>query len=356
MNVMNHLCLGLVVAAVGALVASDAWAQPLQLPAAAPRRITASDPRDVRDRAIDWLKQQKADPAAVARAEEIWKDPLARSIGPSTGDSILERLASTLALGDPRAAQLVEQCRQRHAVGKLPDTSWLASDDVPPFVRANLQLYYGRWLSRERLYDEALIALAELQPGDVVDPASLLFFQAVAQHRLLETEAGLKTLGQLIDEVADAPTRYLAVAELMRADLGQLDAESLDHISRRMQDIERHLDLGRAGEKVVKLEDGVIDSLDKIIEEMEEQRRKQQGGGSGGGSRPTSPMPDSRLARAQGAGEVDRKPLGTSAGWGDLPAKQREEALQQIGKDFPAHYREVIEQYFRRLASEGSER
>jgi hypothetical protein len=38
-----------------------------------------------------------------------------------------------------------------------------------------------------------------------------------------------------------------------------------------------------------------------------------------------------------------------------LPAKEREEAMQQIGKDFPSHYREVIEQYFRKLASEESQ-
>jgi hypothetical protein len=28
--------------------------------------------------------------------------------------------------------------------------------------------------------------------------------------------------------------------------------------------------------------------------------------------------------------------------------------LQQIGRQFPSHYRDVIEQYFRKLASEGS--
>ena len=29
--------------------------------------------------------------------------------------------------------------------------------------------------------------------------------------------------------------------------------------------------------------------------------------------------------------------------------------MQQIGRDFPSHYRDVIEQYFRRLAAEGSQ-
>ena len=35
--------------------------------------------------------------------------------------------------------------------------------------------------------------------------------------------------------------------------------------------------------------------------------------------------------------------------------KQREEALQDIGREFPAHYRDVIEEYFKKIAAEGSD-
>ena len=59
--------------------------------------------------------------------------------------------------------------------------------------------------------------------------------------------------------------------------------------------------------------------------------------------------------QGKGPGEVAKKPIGSESGWGDLPPRQRQEALQQIGKDFPAHYRDVIEQYFRKLASESGE-
>jgi hypothetical protein len=34
--------------------------------------------------------------------------------------------------------------------------------------------------------------------------------------------------------------------------------------------------------------------------------------------------------------------------------KDREKAMQEIGREFPSHYREVIEEYFRRLAAEES--
>jgi hypothetical protein len=58
----------------------------------------------------------------------------------------------------------------------------------------------------------------------------------------------------------------------------------------------------------------------------------------------------------KGPGNVTQKNIGNKAGWGNLPPKEREEALQQIGKDYPAHYRDVIEQYFRKLATENSQK
>jgi hypothetical protein len=32
--------------------------------------------------------------------------------------------------------------------------------------------------------------------------------------------------------------------------------------------------------------------------------------------------------------------------------KDREQALQEVGREFPSHYREVIEEYFRQLATQ----
>jgi hypothetical protein len=61
-------------------------------------------------------------------------------------------------------------------------------------------------------------------------------------------------------------------------------------------------------------------------------------------------MQDSMPAGGKGPGDVDPKKIGAKSGWGDLPPKQREQAMQQISKDLPAHYREVIEEYFRKIA------
>jgi hypothetical protein len=74
--------------------------------------------------------------------------------------------------------------------------------------------------------------------------------------------------------------------------------------------------------------------------------------GDPNGIQSSSPATRSTAAHARGPGEVKAKNIGNQSGWGDLPAKEREEAMQQISREFPSHYRDVIEQYFRKLASE----
>jgi hypothetical protein len=223
----------------------------------------------------------------------------------------------------------------------------------PPLVANNLRLLYGRWLAGESLFDEALEQLDGLQPQDVVDPATLLFYQGIVHQRLLDREAGLKAIERLLTGVDHCPRRYTAVARLIQADLERLEVDSLDHIARRMGDVRRRLDLGRTGPTVRKIEDGVIESLDKLIKEMEEQQQ-QSSSAEANAVQSSSPARDSQPLGGKGPGEVTKRDIGGGSGWGDLPPKQREEALQQIGRQFPSHYRDVIEQYFRKLASEGS--
>jgi hypothetical protein len=238
----------------------------------------------------------------------------------------------------------------------LPQFAWLQDPAAPPLVRNNLRLYYARWLAQHTLYDESLAQIRDLKPTDVLDPAALLFYQAVGFHRLLDKEAFLAAAGKLLENKASLPRRYQVVGQLMEADLKPLKTDSLDEVSRLMDDIERRLGLGRAGKKVRQQEDDVVAKLDKMIEELEKQlQQQQQQAGSSGGKQPSNPMQDSMPGGGNGPGEVDPKRTGAKSGWGNLPPKERQEALQQIGKGLPAHYREVIEEYFRRLAKEGGD-
>jgi len=333
---------------VGWQVRLAAAQEPPADPFVTPATLFTPSPEEVRAEAFAWLEEQNPAPEILAEAQRIW-DP--RHLEP-TGTVLLDRLAETIALIDPQARELVTLCSAPRATMTLPAGEWLHDDSRPALVRDNLRLLYGRWLSQESLYDEALRQIGELAPENVIDPATLLFHQAVAYHRLVEQEPGIKALDRLLEDVGDAPERYKTVATLMRIDLAEVKADSLDHIARRMDDIRRRLELGRAGQKVLDVEDGVIESLDKLIEEIEKQQQQQQQQASAGSAPSSKAMPDSRIAGAAGKGDVTKRDIGSGSGWGSLPPKEREEALQQIGKDFPPHYRDVIEQYFRKLASE----
>ncbi len=301
---------------------------------------------DVKSQVLAWLEKSKPDEAVRAKAAAIWAN-LPETVG---GDELLDRTVRTIALVETNAAKLVELCSKPRSQLKLPSQPWLLDPKLAPWAAANLRLLYGRWLVQQSLFDEALEQLAGLSPNDVVAPAELLFYQGVVYYRALNQTEGLKAIDDLLDGADASPRRYVAVARLMQVDLGTLQPDTLDHIARRMENIGQQLDLGRGGPKVRKAQDGVIESLDKLIKKLEEEQ--QSGNGQTNQLRPARPANDSTLRSGGTPGQVAKRRFNPKGGWGNLSPKEREEAVQQIGRDFPSHYRDVIEQYFRRLAAE----
>jgi hypothetical protein len=305
---------------------------------------------DVKTQAIDWVQKNGKDPGALAKAMSIIS-----GIGEKAdGTELLDRLGEAFAAVDPDVAQLVDLCSRPRARAVLPSFPWLTDSKSAPILAANMRLYFGRWLAQGQWFEEALEQIGTLKPADVVAPAELLFYQGVAYHRLLNKDEGLKAINQLIDGAEFSPRRYVAVAMLMQADLSSLEVDTLDHIARRMDDNAGRLDHGRAGPKVKKVEDGIVESLDKLIKKMEDEQNKQNQNQSNS-LQSSRPAQDSNPMGGKAPGDVDKRDVGHKSGWGDLPPKQREEALQQMGRDFPPHYREAIEQYFRKLATEESD-
>jgi hypothetical protein len=288
-----------------------------------------------------------ADRQRAARA--AWWDSIDL---PGAADDLLDRLARCLARTDDRVAELVAHCATAGRTVTLPDFAWLADSQTPALIRQNMRLYYARWLVQNFYDDEALAWTDGLSPADVVAPDALLFYRAVAEHRLVHADQADAIVAELLQRPDDLPIRYQKLAMLMQQDLAGLEDESLDHIARRMADVRRRLDLGRAGNAVQGVEQGVIESLDKLIKRLEELAQQQAASGAAGGQQSGSPMQDSRLAELKGPGKVEPRDIGHGADWGNLPEKEREQALQEIGRDFPSHYREVIEEYFRQLAAE----
>jgi tetratricopeptide (TPR) repeat protein len=72
------------------------------------------------------------------------------------------------------------------------------------------------------------------------------------------------------------------------------------------------------------------------------------------GNEPNSPQNDSTGGNGSGPGNVDpRKLKELSKNWGRLSEKDRAEALEEIGREMPPRYREVVEKYFKKLGDEG---
>jgi hypothetical protein len=325
-------------------------------------------PADVRQQVLAlWPEASAAKSNAAAATGPTKQEQSERSASPL----LLQRLVATFALTDARSREIADLCSNPHDLFATPEFAWLSDTTAPAFVRLNLRLWLGKWLAQSKMYEEALAQISDVKPADVVDPGSLLFYQSVCQHWMLHKTAGLEAISQLLEQRTAIPRRYEQMAELMQADLTALEDDSLDHISRRMNDVTRRLDFAHAGKRVRGVEDGIIASLDKLIKQMEDQANSsssssdgsqpQDENGPGGegnpqGIRSTNPASQSRVARGTGPGEVTNKKIGNHNGWGDLPPKEQEKAMQEIGKEFPSHYRDIIEQYFRKLATDEEEK
>jgi len=281
------------------------------------------------------------------------------------GVGLLDYVLASTAKNELAVASLKETLEAPFASGNYAKldaqlSSILANGSIPSWLRADLQLICCRYMVHHGLYDEALQRLLPLAQESTSDPATWLFCTGICQHHLMQRSACLETLEKLLEREIELPTRYAITARLMQADINPFKEDSLDEIARMMNDVERRLTLGRAGKTVQEKEQAIVDKLDKMIEKLEEQQQQQQqkqqqkNGGNAKGQKPNQgnkPMDDSQLAEQKGAGDVDQKDIGDGSGWGNLPPAQRQEALQNITKDLPSHFREVIEAYFKRLAS-----
>jgi hypothetical protein len=310
---------------------------------------------EVKARLDDYLSGKTLDEAAKLKIEAIWPDD-AQAMD---GGELLDRLTVSLAAVEPKAAEVVAAVRQNSLALATTKFDGLTDEALPPLVRDNLRLLVGRWIAQHDLVDESLDVLKDVGTDQVADPATLLFYQAVGQHRLLKKDECLAVVTKLMEREAELPRRYVTLARLMEADIKPLKEDSLDEIARMMDDIRRRLALARAGKVVRDEEDSVVAKLEKMIDDLEQQRQmrqrqRQQARNRGGRQQqPNNPMQDSRRAELKGPGDVDPKNTGKRDGWGNLPPKERQEVLQQIGRELPAHFRETIEEYFKRLAQDG---
>ncbi|MGL4943419.1 MAG: hypothetical protein ACRC46_09540, partial [Thermoguttaceae bacterium] len=171
--------------------------------------------------------------------------------------------------------------------------------------------------------------------------------------RLRQSDA-LRSALDLFDRAGatgEIPRRYRELAALLATDpLDENQTSPLDALTNTLGRVVRDLSEGKTDAPIQGRQEQAIQSLDKMIEQIEKQLR---GGDdqqeSSGGAKPANA---SRPFRLRAPGEVDDRDIGDTNGWGNLPPKEREAALHHLERDFPTLYRELIEAYFREMAEE----
>ena len=262
----------------------------------------------------------------------------------------LEVLTSMVIAADPRYAPLFEEkvlSERVYPMAKL--TALTQAEGTPEWLVNVMNLQAARRLANNGLYDDAAALVQDLNPEKSPCPATLLFYQGLVKYQSLDQAAAIPILKRLV-AMNEIPARYRELAQRMILDLEKLEPKSLDHISRRMGDVSGRLDSGRANEKTVEIEDGIVKDLDEQIKKLEEQLQQMMQKQQSSNSQPKPPQGEQAPSRVAGKGHVDRKDVGNGSGWGDLPEKEREKDLQQIQENFPPHYRDIIEQYFKRMS------
>jgi hypothetical protein len=247
----------------------------------------------------------------------------------------------------------VSACQPGASFRALPKP-FLTQDESDEFLTVHLRLFYARALTQATLYDEALAEFSRIDPAKVVDPATCLFYRAVCEHQLLRKKEGLATLDKLLHKTEGVAEPYAQVAALMQDELSSLDDQSLSGVSRKMQDSERRLDLGRSGQRVQKVQDEIIESLDEIIKKRQAQLDRQQSQAQqqrgNDSNRSNRPAEDSMIKGATAPGNVDPNTKKKPGSWGGLPPKAATEAENRLNREFPSNYRRAVEEYFKKLA------
>jgi hypothetical protein len=257
--------LGLAVLLAGGGQALAAEKKPAEKEVASFGTLRTADLKVVRGQAEAWLKDVgKTDATTQQQFAVIWAD---------ADRSVLDKVAETLALGDAQARQLLTEVRDYNAAAPIEVPAVLKDNKKPVFYRANLALAYAKALSNRRVYEEALETLKIAKPEQVVDPASYLFHKAVAEHALLLKKEADESIVRLLDDVVDAPERYKMVAALMHFDMLTWREKDLGEIARKMDNIERRLELARGGKKTQEMQKEVVMRLDELIKKLENQQK-----------------------------------------------------------------------------------
>jgi hypothetical protein len=93
-----------------------------------------------------------------------------------------------------------------------------------------------------------------------------------------------------------------------------------------------------------------VEKLDALILELEKECEKCKGGQAS--ANPNKPLGDSVVKAGPGGAGKLHGTREDGKRWAELPPHERERIMQSMTEGFPAHYQNVLESYFKRVAEE----
>ncbi len=110
--------------------------------------------------------------------------------------------------------------------------------------------------------------------------------------------------------------------------------------------------------KVLEQEEQIVKVLDDVIKDLEQKRNKMRTS-SQAKAKPAQKKQDSGnsnskpdLGGVTGKGDVTSKKQDTTGDWGNLDTKQKSIVVENLVRDLPPHFRDLMKAYFQKLAEE----
>src|SRR5687767_1373426 len=116
----------------------------------------------------------------------------------------------------------------------------------------DVQLMHVRELSLQRDHESALTILNQIDHKKVKDRDSYFFYKALAEYSLGRKPEAEKAIESLLESFV-VPDRYAMLAYLMHMEMKHWKDKDLGNIARKMDNIERRLNLARGGPITQKL-------------------------------------------------------------------------------------------------------
>ncbi len=255
---------------------------------------------------------------------------------------------------------------EKHEVA-LPILERLAGSP-DPFLAKHAAWFRVRALIGMERYEDALAALPAVQTNAVRYTQladEILYTEGLLQAYLLDRPAAAATLQRFLADFPEAAPEQRGAAQGILDDISRAKEVSLPEVITLMNESRRRLHLSDSGNLTQTRQGQIVDILDKIIKELE--KGGGGGGGGGGGSSSSSSSGQGGASGGRGAGAKESSLAGGASGtnlerpadggnpdeWAKAYSRDREAVKRELQTRLPERYRELIEQYYRSLSTEG---